>query len=115
LAVCSVFLDAALRGLAPETVRSMGFLALICANYALIFANRSFSASPLAGLARPNPSLWISVGSAAVALTAIFCLPAVRTFLDLGPLQGHQVLLCLAAGAALLGALELVKVLARRL
>jgi Ca2+-transporting ATPase len=114
LAVCGVFLFATLSGLVPETVRSMGFLALICVNYALIFGNRSFSASPLAGLARPNPSLWISVASAAGALTAIFRIRAVRAFLHLGPLQSHQVLLCLAAGAVLLGALQLVKVGARR-
>jgi len=114
LAVCGVFLYAVQRGLDPEAVRSTGFLALICANYALIFGNRSFSASPLAGFARPNPSLWISLISAAGALIAIFRIPAVRAFLHLGPLQGHQVLLCLAAALALLGALEGVKVLARR-
>ena len=114
LAVCGIFLYATLSGLPSETVRSMGFLALICVNYALIFGNRSFSASPFAGFARPNPSLWVSIVSAAAALTAIFCVRPVRAFLHLGPLQGHQVLLCLAAGLALLGALELIKLLVRR-
>ncbi|HEX8757011.1 MAG TPA: cation-translocating P-type ATPase, partial [Steroidobacteraceae bacterium] len=71
LAVCGVFLFAVLHGLSAEQVRSMGFLTLVCANYALIFANRSFSASPLAGFARPNPSLWISVAGATGALAAI--------------------------------------------
>jgi P-type Ca2+ transporter type 2C len=112
-AVCGVFLHAALGGLAPEVARSMGFVTLVCANYALVFANRSFSASPLAGLARRNPSLWISVVSAAGALVAIFSLSAVRGFLHLGRLQGDQVLLCLAAAALLLGALELVKLATR--
>ena len=114
LAVCGVFLYASLHGLTPEVVRSMGFLTLVCANYALIFANRSFSASPLDGLARPNPSLWISVAAAAGALVAMFLVPAVRGFLHLGPLLAHQVLLCIAAAVALLGALEAVKLLARR-
>ncbi len=109
LAVCGVFLFAALRGLSAEQVRSMGFLSLVCANYALIFANRSFSASPLAGFARPNPSLWISVAGAAGALAAILVIPSIRAFLHLGRLQGGQVLLCIAAGALLLCALELVK------
>ncbi|HEX8755419.1 MAG TPA: cation transporting ATPase C-terminal domain-containing protein, partial [Steroidobacteraceae bacterium] len=82
---------------------------LVCANYALIFANRSFSASPLAGFARPNPSLWISVAGATGALAAILAIPSIRTFLHLGRLQGGQVLLCIAAAVLLLCALELVK------
>jgi P-type Ca2+ transporter type 2C len=114
LAVCGVFLYATLRGLPAGTVRSMGFLALVCANYALIFANRSFSASPLAGFARPNPSLWVSLTAAAGALAAIFLIPALAGFLHLGPLRAGQVLLCIAAAVALLGALEGVKLLVRR-
>ena len=114
LAVCGVFLYATMLGLPAEKVRSMGFLTLICANYALIFANRSFSASPLTGLTRPNPSLWISLGLAAGALSAIFLIPAVRGFLHLGPLQAGEVLLCIGAAVALLGALEAVKLLVRR-
>ena len=113
-AVCGIFLYATLRALPAETVRSMGLLALICVNYALIFANRSFSASPLAGFARPNPSLWVSVTSTAAGLIAVFRIPAIRAFLHLGALQGHQALLCLAAALVLLGLLEGVKLLARR-
>jgi P-type Ca2+ transporter type 2C len=114
LAVCGVFLYAATRALPPEEVRSMGFLTLICANYALIFANRSFSASPLAAISRPNPSLWISVGSAGVALGAIFSLPAVHLFLHLAPVRASQVLICVGAALVLLAFLEVVKVLAWR-
>jgi Ca2+-transporting ATPase len=109
LAVCGVFLYATLHGLPAEAVRSMGFLTLVCANYALIFANRSFSASPLAGFARPNPFLWVSLTAAAAALVAIFLIPALAGFLHLGPLRAGQVLLCVAAAVALLGALEGVK------
>jgi len=114
LAVSAIFLYATLQGLAAQTVRSMGFLTLVCANYALIFANRSFSASPLAGLARPNPSLWISVTAATAALSAIFLIPALASFLHLGALGGGQVLLCMAAAVALLGGLEGVKLLVGR-
>ncbi len=109
LAVCGVFLYAILHGSSTQAVRSMGFVTLVCANYALIFANRSFSASPLAGLLRPNPSLWISVSGAAGALVLIFSVPALRVFLGLGPLEAGQFLLCAAAAAVLLAALELVK------
>jgi P-type Ca2+ transporter type 2C len=114
LAVCGVFLYATVHGLPAGTVRSMGFLTLVCANYALIFANRSFSASPLAGFARPNPSLWVSVAAAAGALAAIFLFPALAGFLHLGPLAARQALLCVAAAVALLGALEGVKLVVRR-
>ncbi|HEY1891185.1 MAG TPA: cation-translocating P-type ATPase [Steroidobacteraceae bacterium] len=114
LAVCGIFLYAMRQSLPAETVRSMGFLTLVCANYALIFANRSFSASPLVGLARPNPSLWLSVAAAAGALVAMLRVPVIRGFLHLGSLQAHQVLLCVAAAVALLGALEGVKLLVRR-
>ncbi|MGB6488536.1 MAG: cation-translocating P-type ATPase [Steroidobacteraceae bacterium] len=114
LAVCGVFLYATLHGLPAVAVRSMGFLTLVCANYALIFANRSFSASPLAGFARPNPSLWVSVTAVAAALVAIFLIPALAGFLHLGPLRAGQVLICIAAAVALLGALEGVKLLVGR-
>jgi P-type Ca2+ transporter type 2C len=114
LAVCGVFLYAALAGLPPDAVRSMGFVTLVGANYALIFANRSFSASPLVGLRRPNPSLWISVAAAAGALVAIFAIPAVHLFLGLGPLHERQFLLCAGAAAALLAALEALKLVAQR-
>ncbi|HEY2037989.1 MAG TPA: cation-translocating P-type ATPase, partial [Steroidobacteraceae bacterium] len=114
LVVCGVFLYATERGLEPEQVRSMGFLALICCNYALIFGNRSFSASPLDAFSRPNPSLWISIGATGVALIAMFAIPAIRAFLHLGPLQAHQALLCVAAAVVLLIALEVVKLLAGR-
>jgi Ca2+-transporting ATPase len=114
LAVCGVFLYATRRGLPADAVRSMGFMTLVCANYALIFANRSFSASLLSGFTRPNPSLWISVVLSAAALIAIFSLRPVRAFLHLGPLQSRQVLLCLLAAGVLLGALQGVKGIVRR-
>ncbi len=114
LAVCGIFLYATLAGLPAEGVRSMGFVTLVCGNYALIFANRSFSASPIVGLLRPNPWLWVSVASAAGALVAIFGVPPLRGFLHLGPLQAPQALLCLAAAAALLGALEGLKLVLQR-
>ncbi|HVS77182.1 MAG TPA: cation-translocating P-type ATPase [Steroidobacteraceae bacterium] len=114
LAVCGVFLYATLQGLPSEQVRSMGFVTLVCANYALIFANRSFSASPFAGFARPNPSLWISVGSAAAALVAVLSIRSVRAFMGLGPLHAHEVLLCVGAAVALLGMLELLKLVSVR-
>ena len=114
VAVCGVFLYAVLRGLPAEAVRSMGFVALICANYALIFANRSFSASPLVGLTRRNPSLWISMGAAAGALVAIFAVPGLHRFLGLAPLQAGQYLLCGAAAGVLLAGLEAVKLVSFR-
>src|SRR6185437_5255440 len=106
LAVCGVFLYATLHGLSPERVRSMGFVTLVCVNYALIFANRSFSASAVEGFARPNPSLWVSVAATGGALVAMFLVPAIRGFLHLGPLLAAQALICIAAAVALLGALE---------
>jgi len=114
LAVCGVFLYATARGLPADVVRSMGFVTLVCANYALIFANRSFSASALSGFTRPNPSLWISVACAAGALIAIFSIPPVRVFLHLGPLRAPQILLCVAAAVVLLGALQRVKRIVRQ-
>jgi Ca2+-transporting ATPase len=114
VAVCAVFLYAALSGLSPEQVRSVGFISLICANYALIFTNRSFSASPLAGFARPNPALWVSLASAAGALVAIICVPPVRVFLHLGLINANQAFLCVGAGVVLLGALQTLKRLTGR-
>jgi len=114
-AVSAVFLYAVLSDSSPEQVRSMGFISLICANYALIFANRSFGAAPLAGFARPNPSLWVSLAAAAGALVAIICVPPVRIFLHLGLIHADQALLCVGVAVVLLGALQALKLLAKRI
>ncbi len=113
-AVCGVFLYATRHGLSADVVRSMGFVTLVGANYVLIFANRSFSASLLVGLTRPNPWLWISLASAAGSLVAVFAIPALHRFLGLGPLAAPQFLLCAAAAVVLLGALEGVKAVSVR-
>ena len=114
LTVCGIFLYATLRGMPAAGVRSMGFVTLVCANYALILANRSFGASLLAGLMRPNPSLWISVAATAGALVAIFSFPALHGFLGLGLLQAPQFLLCAGAAVVLLAALEGLKLVSVR-
>jgi Ca2+-transporting ATPase len=113
-AVCGVFLFAAAGPWSAEVVRSMGFVTLVCVNFALIFANRSLSGSALTAFARRNPSLWLSVALAGGALLAIYLSPAVRAFARLGALDGPQTLVCVGAALALFAALEVLRLSLRR-
>jgi Ca2+-transporting ATPase len=109
LAATSVFLVAVARGMPAEETRAIAFVALIGVNVALIFANRTFSASLGATFSRANPWLWGGLGSAGALLAALLAWPDARAFLRLGPLHGDDLALCLLAVLGLLGTLEFAK------
>ena len=112
--VASIYIAAMQSGASVGSVRTMAFLALVGANVALIFVNRTFSSSIRATFGRPNQILWWGLGIVAMLLTLIFVLPGVRLFFGLEPLRTGQLLICLGASVALLTMLELAKRLWRR-
>ena len=75
----------------------------------LIFVNRSFSASVITALRRPNPALvWVLVSvTAMLGLTLLW--PFASGLFRFGPLHWDDLALTLSAGALVLVVLEVLK------
>ena len=99
-AVITVVAMAFRRGMPPQEIRALGFVMLVGLNLALIFVNRTFSASLVQAFARPNRALGIGLAVLLVLLTAIFGWPAARGFFDLGSLGADDFATC-ATGLAI--------------
>jgi P-type Ca2+ transporter type 2C len=108
-ATAAIFLIAWTRGMPEAEVRSLAFVALVVGNIAMILAGRTFSTSIVRALSRPNPVLWIVLGSDAVLLASILSLPTMRELFRFGPLHPDDLLLCIGVGFATLLVLELLK------
>jgi Ca2+-transporting ATPase len=109
LVVAAIFAGGVASGMTEDAVRTLSFLALVGANIALIFVNRTFASSLVAAFGRPNPMLWWGLGLAALVLTFIVVTPPVRDFFGLARPGGAQLALIALSAAALLAVLELVK------
>jgi len=112
--VAAVFLFAMLLPVPADEVRTLAFVALVGANIALIFVNRTFSSSLRTALGRPNRVLAWGLGITAGVLATILSWPALRRFFGLGEIHFRDLALCLAASAVLLVVLELAKIPWRR-
>lgn len=109
LVVTGVFAFAMARGMSEPEVRALTFVSLVIANAALIFANRSFSASLLAALRGGNLALWVVLGVAGSLMGLILAFPATRGIFRFGPLHADDLALCGLAGLAILVVLEALK------
>ena len=109
--VASLFVVALERGMPTAEVRALTFFSLVLSIVSLIFVNRSFSASLITALRRPNPALaWVLAGVAAMlSLTLLW--PFARGLFRFGPLHLDDLALTLGAGVAVLILLEGVKLL----
>lgn len=107
--VAAIFIVASRRGMPEDEVRALTFFSLVVTIVSLIFVNRSFSASIATALRRPNPTL----AGVLVAVTAMLGLtlrwPLASGLFRFGPLHADDLSLTLAAGALVLGLLELFK------
>jgi Ca2+-transporting ATPase len=113
LLVAAIFIVASRRGMPEDEVRALTFFSLVVTIVSLIFVNRSFSASLVTALRRPNAALaW-----ALIAVTAMLSLTLLWPFASglfrFGPLHVDDLSLTFAAGVLVLGALELLKPLWR--
>ena len=109
--MCSfgIFVVAFRRGMPEDEVRALAFFSLVLAIVGLIFVNRSFSASVITALRRPNPALvWVLVTvTTMLGLTLLW--PLARDLFRFGPLHVDDLSLTIGAGIIVLVALELVK------
>ncbi len=98
-------------GLGADQVRALTFVSLIAAILALIFVNRSASASLVAALIRPNPALLYVLPAVFVVLATSLYWPPVRGLLGFGALEPTWLAMPAAVFTALLLGLETLKLL----
>jgi P-type Ca2+ transporter type 2C len=107
--VAGIFIVGYRRGMPDTEVRALAFFSLIMTIGSLIFVNRSFSASLITALRRPNPALaWVLV--AVVAMLSLTLLwPLASDLFRFGPLHWDDLTVTLGAGVLVLVLLELLK------
>ncbi len=94
------------NGMPESELRALMFFTLIAAVLALIFVNRSFSASLGQALLRPNPALRIVLMAIGAITGAILFLPSAQTLLKFGAIAWGDMALAGVLGALLLAVLE---------
>jgi P-type Ca2+ transporter type 2C len=107
--VAAMYVLALRSGMQVPEVRALAFFSLIVLIVSLILVNRSFSASPLTALQRPNRTLAavLAVVAAILALTLLW--PVASRLFAFGPLHADDFALTLGAGVIALVALEMLK------
>ncbi len=107
--VAAIYIVAIKRGMPETEMRALVFFSLVMTVVSLTLINRSFSASLLVALRRPNPALvWVLV--AVVMMLALTLLwPVARDLFRFGPLHLDDILVTLGAGAVALVFLEYLK------
>jgi Ca2+-transporting ATPase len=89
--------------------RAMAFTTLVIANVCLILSNRSWTRSVFSMLREPNRAVWWVVGGALAGMSAILNVPGLRNLFHFNPIDSHDLLLCIGAGAASILWFELFK------
>jgi Ca2+-transporting ATPase len=109
LAVAVVTVLAASPSPPVEEIRAVAFIALVAANVALIFANRSLRGSLWHAIVHANRALWLGLGLVGGLLAVVFLWPPLRTLLRFGDPRPGDLLLAISAGLALLAAVAVVR------
>ncbi len=107
--VAVIFVVALRRGMPEAEVRALTFFSLVVAIVSLIFVNRSFSASLLTALRRPNSALLAVLLTVTAVLSLSLLWPFAQALFRFGPLHVDDLAVTIGAGAALLVLLEVVK------
>jgi Ca2+-transporting ATPase len=107
--VAAIFVIGYRRGMPDTEVRALAFFSLVMTIIGLIFVNRSFSASLLTALRRPNAALaWVLLSIAAMLGLSLLW-PLASDLFRFGPLHWDDLAVTLGAGALVLVLLELLK------
>lgn len=107
--VATIYIMAFRRGMPETESRALAFFSLVTAIVALIFVNRSFSASVLTALSRPNRAIKFVLLGVMATLTVTLMWPTARDLLRFGPLHIDDLALTVAAGIVVLCILEFLK------
>ena len=109
LVVSVIFVVALARGMPEPEVRSLAFFSLVVTIVSLIFVNRSFGASVIAALSRPNRTLMFVLLAVVTMLASTLLWPFASELFRFGPLHADDLALTIAAGVGVLVFLELLK------
>jgi Ca2+-transporting ATPase len=107
--VGAIYAVAYRQGMPANEVRALTFFSLVTAIVALIFVNRSFSASIAATLRRSNRALKIVLLGVVGILTLTLTWPVAAHLFRFGPLHANDLALTLATGVTVLLILEILK------
>jgi Ca2+-transporting ATPase len=113
-AVGTIYALALWQGLPEGDARAIAFLSLVLTNIGLVLVNRSFSASLLGALRRPNKALWWVVAIAVSLLLVAVTWPPAEALFRFGELHVDDLGVALLCGVAVLVTLELLKSIWRR-
>ena len=112
--VAVIYVVALSRGMPEEEVRALAFFSLVLAIVSLIFVNRSFSASLITALRRPNVALGWVLLAVPVMLSLTLLFSPVSALFRFGPLHLDDLALTFGAGVLVLVFLEALKFIRRR-
>ena len=112
--VGAIYVLALRSGMPENEVRALTFVSLVFTNGGLILANRSFSASVIGALRRPNAALWWAIGATAALMAVVLAWPPAGRLFHFGPLHLDDLAICGGAGIATLLVLDLFKLMWRR-
>jgi P-type Ca2+ transporter type 2C len=107
--VAAIFVMALRSGMPEQEVRALAFFSLVVAIVSLILVNRSFSASLLTALRRPNRTLAAVLAAVAAVLALTLLWPFASKLFAFGPLHADDLALTLGAGMIVLVSLEMLK------
>ena len=112
--VAAIYIVALRRGMPEEEVRALAFFSLVLTIVSLIFVNRSFSASLVTALRRPNSTLTLVLLGVTAMLSLTLLWPLARGLFRFGPLHFDDLAVTLGAGIMVLVFLEVLKPLWRK-
>jgi Ca2+-transporting ATPase len=111
--VAAIFVIALRSGMPEQEVRALAFFSLVVTIVSLILVNRSFSASLLTALRRPNRTLVAVLATVAAILALTLLWPFASKLFAFGPLHADDLALTLGAGIIVLVSLEMLKPILR--
>jgi Ca2+-transporting ATPase len=111
--VAAIFVITLRSGMPEQEVRALAFFSLVVVIVSLILVNRSFSASPLKALGRPNWTLAVVLAAVAAILALTLLWPFASKLFGFGPLHVDDLALTLGAGIIVLVSLEILKPILR--
>jgi Ca2+-transporting ATPase len=109
LICAAMFFATARMSLPVPEIRTMTFATLVVANLALILTNRSLRGTSLSRALRPNRALTALMSAALLLLAAVLYTAPLQEVFGLAEPSGIQLAACVGAGAAVIGWVELVK------
>ena len=109
MVLAAILIGAAYQKLAEADMRTLVFTALVMLNMGLILVNRSYSASLMAAILKPNRALWILLSAVSTLLAITVLWHPARLLFHFGQFNWHLVTICVVASIFTVLILEAVK------